>query len=93
MPFSVLPPKAQAPVKSPLDADSLATRRREVSERASLLRRMGHSHDEALRRCQAYDAWEFEPFHRSPLADEVVKIVGEVYKSTPSRVTNLAPGA
>lgn len=91
MPFSVVP--APVATKSATPDTSLATRRREISERASLLRRMGHGYDEALRRCQAYDAWEFEPFHRSPLASEVVKIVGEVYQSTPSRVTNLAPGA
>ncbi len=91
MPFSVVP--AQVTNKSSSSDTALVTRRREIGERASLLRRMGHSYDEALRRCQAYDAWEFEPFHRSPLAAEVAKIVGEVYQSTPSRVTNLAPGA
>jgi hypothetical protein len=92
MPFSWLHPHIPAHVKKHYPAAAKAMQRREISERASMLRRLGYSRDEALRRCQAYDEWEYEPFHRSPLAAEVVQIVDEVYSPKVGRVTILSPG-
>jgi hypothetical protein len=79
-------------VKSSNPAAFLAMHRREISERAGLLRRLGYSRDEALRRCQAYEVGEYEPFARSPLAGEVAKLVDEVYHTKTGRVSTLSPG-
>ena len=53
--------------------------RREIRERAALLRRLGYTRDAAAERLQRYEAWEYEPFHTSPLFDEVRTIVSEVF--------------
>jgi hypothetical protein len=79
-------------VRRGFPAAFFAMHRREISERASLLRRLGYSRDEALRRCQAYEVWEYEPFHVSPLAAEVSKIVDEIYQPKIGRVMTLSPG-
>ena len=92
MPLSYLRPTVPAQVKSTFPAASLAMQRREVSERAALLRRLGYSRDEALRRCQAYEVGHYEPFARSPVADEVKALVDAVYQPKTGRVSTLSPG-
>lgn len=92
MPLSHLHPKIPDSVKSTFAAASLKMRRQELSERASLLRRLGYSRDEALRRCRAYEAGEYEPFGASPLAGEVEKLIDTVYQPKTSRVSSLSPG-
>ena len=93
MPFPYLHASIPASVKSTFAQSFLKMRRHELSERARLLRRLGYSQKEALQRCQAYEAGEYEPFHSSPLANEVKKIVEEVYQPESGRVTSLAPGS
>jgi len=70
---------------------NLEIRRREISERAGLLRRLGYSKSEVLTRLRGYQDWEYEPFHKSPLAGEVAALVEAVFASTKGRVTTLQP--
>jgi hypothetical protein len=93
MSFSWLSAHVPASVKKTFPAAFLAMHRREIAERAGLLRRLGYTREQALRRCQAYDVWEYEPFHASPLAGEIAHIVDQVYKPQVGRVTTLSPGA
>lgn len=92
MPFPYLHASIPASVKSTFPESYLKMRRHEISERARLLRRLGYSREEALRRCQAYETGEHDPFHTSPLASEVNKLVDEVYQPQSGRVTSLSPG-
>lgn len=92
MPLSHLNVSIPASVKSTFAQSSLKMRRHEISERAGLLRRLGYSRDEALRRCQAYEVGEYEPFATSQLAAEVAKLVDAVYHPASGRVTTLSPG-
>lgn len=70
----------------------LAMHRRELSERASLLRRLGYGRDEVRQRLEQYESWEYEPFHRSQLEREVAEIVAEVFATATPRTTTLSPG-
>ncbi len=92
MPLSHVHAKIPDSVKSTFAAAFLKMRRHEISERASLLRRLGYSRDEALRRCQSYEAGEYEPFGTSQLADEVAALVDTVYHPKTGRVSSLSPG-
>jgi len=65
--------------------------RRELRERAALLRRLGYSRAEVETRLASYEAWEYEPFHASPLAAEVAGIVAEVFAPTQPRQYTLSP--
>lgn len=69
----------------------LAMHRREIYERASLLRRLGYSRDEVQRRLEGYETWEYEPFHMPRLRAEVAQIVASVYESASMRTTSLSP--
>ncbi|MBP6742259.1 MAG: hypothetical protein KA244_05400 [Deltaproteobacteria bacterium] len=91
MPFAWLHQPSSTTPKSTQSATSVAMRRAELIERASLLRRLGYSRDEALRRCQAYEHWEHEPFHTSPLSKTVQALVDEVYAPRLARVGTLTP--
>jgi hypothetical protein len=91
MPFDWMKPNL--PTNLPRDgASMLAMRRRELQEKAALLRRLGYGQAEALRRLQAYEQGEHEPFHSSPLAKEVGAIVESVYGAKLARVGTLSPG-
>lgn len=70
----------------------LAMHRRELSERASLLRRLGYGRDEVRQRLEQYELWEYEPFHRSQLEREVAGLVAEVFATATPRTTTLSPG-
>lgn len=70
---------------------NLEVRRREISDRASLLRRLGYSKDQVLSRLSGYQSWEYEPFHTSPLASEVAALVDAVFAPAKGRVTTLQP--
>ncbi|PSM31661.1 hypothetical protein BVG81_004250 [Haliangium sp. UPWRP_2] len=65
--------------------------RRELRERAALLRRLGYTRDAVIERLQGYEAWEYEPFHTSPLFDEVRTLVGEVFATSQARQYTLSP--
>ena len=67
--------------------------RRELKDRASMLRRLGYPREETLRRCEAYAEWEFEPFHSSPLHKEIATLVDEVYAGKAARVGGLQPSS
>jgi hypothetical protein len=66
-------------------------RRRELRERAALLRRLGYSRDAVVARLVGYEDWEYEPFHTSPLEGEVRTIVDEVFAPTQPRQYTLSP--
>ncbi len=66
-------------------------RRRELRERAALLRRLGYSQDAVAARLAGYEVWEYEPFHASPLTDEVSAIVSEVFAPQQPRSYTLSP--
>ncbi len=70
---------------------NLEMRRKEISERAGLLRRLGYSRGEVLARLAGYQTWEYEPFHKSPLAAEVAALVDAVFAPAKGRVTTLQP--
>lgn len=70
----------------------LAMHRRELLERAGMLRRLGYSRLDVLRRLEQYELWEYEPFHSSPLRAEVSKLVDEVFSPATPRATTLVPG-
>lgn len=72
-------------------AKFLAMHRREIYERASLLRRLGYSRDEVQRRLEGYETWEYEPFHMPRLRTEVAQIVASVYAPASMRTTSLSP--
>lgn len=92
MPFDWMKPNL--PTNLPRDgAKMLAMRRHELQEKASLLRRLGYSQSDALRRLQAYEHGEHEPFHSSPLGKEVGAIVESVYGAKLARVSTLSPGS
>jgi len=63
----------------------------ELRERAALLRRLGYTRDAVAERLQRYEAWEYEPFHTSPLFDEVQAIVSEVFAPSQPRQYTLSP--
>lgn len=67
--------------------------RRELKDRASMLRRLGYPREETLRRCEAYAEWEFEPFHSSPLHKEIAALVDEAYAGRAARVGGLLPSS
>lgn len=90
MPFDWLKPNLPTNLRD--GTKMLAMRRRELQEKASLLRRLGYSQSDALRRLQAYEQGEHEPFHTSPLAKEVSAIVEAVYGAKLARVSTLSPG-
>lgn len=66
-------------------------RRRELRERAALLRRLGYNREAVVERLSGYEVWEYEPFHTSPLSDEVKAIVSEVFAPTQPRQYTLSP--
>lgn len=70
---------------------NLDVRRREVSERAALLRRLGYGKEEVCARLCAYQVWEYEPFHKSPLSVEVPKLVDAIFGSAKARISALEP--
>lgn len=70
----------------------LAMHRRELTERASMLRRLGYSRSEVQRRLEQYELWEHEPFHSSQLRAEVSQLVDEVFNPSTPRATSLVPG-
>ena len=65
--------------------------RRELRERAALLRRLGYKQTEVEARLSGYEAWEYEPFHASPLLSEVAGIVAEVFAPSQPRQYILSP--
>jgi hypothetical protein len=79
-------------VQKNFPAKFLAMHRREIHERASLLRRLGYSQAEVCRRLEGYELWEYEPFHHSPLRAEVAKLVAAVFAPPQPRTTTLSPG-
>jgi hypothetical protein len=66
--------------------------RRELHDRASLLRRLGFSQAAVQKRLESYQTWEHEPFHRPLLLGEVAALVAEVFATKSPRSTTLAPG-
>jgi hypothetical protein len=70
----------------------LTMHRKELHDRACLLRRLGHSQDEVRSRLEGYELWEYEPFAASPLRAEVDKIIAEVFAPKSPRTTTLSPG-
>lgn len=91
-PFSWHVPKIPGLVQASFRERALANQRAELRERASLLRRLGYSESETLRRLSSYDSWEYEPFHNSPIATEIAQLVAEVYATSSVRSTTLSPG-
>jgi hypothetical protein len=69
-----------------------AMHRRELHERACMLRRLGYGQAEVRRRLEGYEEWQYEPFATSRLHAEVAKIVAEVYAPSSPRTTSLTPG-
>lgn len=67
-------------------------RRREIRDRASLLRRLGYSQADVQARLVGYETWEYEPFHASPLAEEIKRLVAEVFAPAQPRQFTLSPG-
>lgn len=82
---------APASVSQSFTEKYLDMSRREIRDRASLLRRLGYSRDETLGRCRSYQDWEHEPFHSSQLLTEVAQIVDEVYQTRTGRSSTLSP--
>lgn len=80
-----------AAVESPQRRKFLDMHRRELRERAALLRRLGYKQAEVEARLSCYEAWEYEPFHASPLSSEVAGIVAEVFAPTQPRQYTLSP--
>ena len=75
MPFDWMTTTAPTPNRT--SADAYAD---EISERAGLFRRLGHSKSTAVHRCLGNIAWAFSRSGQPPLsAAEVRKIVNEVY--------------
>lgn len=91
-PFPWLSAPIPESVRSTFGEKFLAMHRHELHERATLLRRLGYSQEEVRRRLEGYVAWEYEPFHRSPLAAEVDRLVAAVFATADSRTTTLFPG-
>lgn len=71
----------------------LAMHRKELHDRASLLRRLGYGQDEVRSRLEGYANYEYEPFASSPLRAEVAKVVKEVFTPKSPRTTTLTPGS
>lgn len=71
----------------------LAMHRKELHDRASLLRRLGYSQDEVRSRLEGYAKYEYEPFASSPLHAEVAKVVAAVFAPKSARTTTLTPGS
>jgi hypothetical protein len=92
-PFSWWTPSIPEAVRATFADKFLAMHRREIHERASLLRRLGYGQDEVQKRLEGYELWEHEPFHRSPLRAEVAKLVAAVFAPSTPRTTTLSPGA
>lgn len=53
--------------------------RREVRDRASLLRKLGYAKDDAKARCRQNLEWEYQLHGKAPILDEISKLVDEVY--------------
>lgn len=66
-------------------------RRRELRERAALLRRLGYPAEAVQVRLLAYDAWEYEPFHVSPSRSDIAQIVAEVFDGSSARSDTISP--
>ncbi len=90
-PFPWLSAVIPASASACFSGRNLEVRRREISERASLLRRLGYDRSEVLARLAGYQTWEYEPFHKSPLAAEVATLVDAVFAPAKGRVTTLQP--
>ena len=90
-PFPWLSVSTAKSVKHHSDARNLEVRRREISDRAGLLRRLGYSQTEVLIRLRGYQDWEYEPFHKSPLGTEVTALVEAVFAPAKGRVSTLQP--
>ncbi|MBL9003187.1 MAG: hypothetical protein JNJ46_03010 [Myxococcales bacterium] len=85
-------PARQAPaVESPQRRKFLEMHRRELRERAALLRRLGYTQAVVEARLSSYETWEYEPFHESPLSAEVASIVAEVFAKAHPRQYTLSP--
>jgi hypothetical protein len=91
-PFPWLVAAMPAQVRATSAEKFLAMHRHELTERATLLRRLGYSQDAVRLRLQGYELWEHEPFHRSKLIAEVPKIVADVFSTRQVRGTMLSPG-
>lgn len=81
------------PARATFAEKFFAMHRRELHERASLLRRLGYSQDEVRRRLEGYEVWEYEPFATSQLRAEIAKVVAAVYAPSSPRTTALSPGS
>lgn len=103
-PIAIAPPARQPPfvwsgapapeAARQTSADKfLAMHRKELHDRASLLRRLGYSQDEVRSRLEGYAQYEYEPFASSPLRDEVAKVVTAVFGPKSPRTTTLTPGS
>jgi hypothetical protein len=90
-PFPWLSSKVSPIVSAQSGPRNLEVRRREISERAGLLRRLGYSRNDVLSRLSSYLDWEYEPFHKSPLAAEITALVDAVFSPAKGRVTTLQP--
>ena len=80
-----------AAVESAQRRKFLDMHRRELRDRAALLRRLGYSKADVEARLASYETWEYEPFHASPLAAEVAEIVAEVFAPPHPRQYTLSP--
>ena len=90
-PFPWLSAKVPPIISAHAGARNLEIRRREITDRAGLLRRLGYSRNEVLSRLSSYLDWEYEPFHKSPLAAEITALVDAVFLPAKGRVTTLQP--
>ena len=90
-PFPWLSVSTAKSVKDLSASRNLEVRRREISDRAGLLRRLGYSQTEVLIRLRGYQDWEYEPFHKSPLGTEVTALVEAVFAAGKGRVSTLQP--
>ena len=90
-PFPWLSVSSAESVKDLSASRNQEVRRREISDRASHLRRLGYSQTEVLIRLRGYQDWEYEPFHKSPLGTEVTALVEAVFAPAKGRVSTLQP--
>ena len=90
-PFPWLSAKVPPIISAHAGARNLEVRRREITDRAGLLRRLGYSRNEVLSRLSSYLDWEYEPFHKSPLAAEITALVDAVFLPAKGRVNTLQP--
>ncbi len=90
-PFPWLSSKVPPHICAHSGTRNLEVRRREITDRAGLLRRLGYSRNDVLSRLSSYLDWEYEPFHKSPLAAEITALVDAVFSPAKGRVTTLQP--